>query len=126
MANPTQPAPATPFKRCTCCAAHWSSREEFLSDPDVALIGYQAHFEDLKTGFFLFNHACQTTMAIGVEAFLDLYQGPVFGQRATGGKNCLGYCLHRDELRACPVQCECAFVREIIQIVRNWPKRKVA
>jgi hypothetical protein len=22
----------------------------------------------------------------------------------------------------CPSQCECAYIREILQIIRNWPK----
>ena len=119
-------AAVEPFKRCTSCTAVWRTRDEFLADPDVKLVGYQAHFEDLKAGFFLFNHSCRTTVAMDVEDFLDLYDGPIFRQRATGGPDCMGYCLHRDELRLCPAQCECAFVREILQIVRNWKKRQAA
>lgn len=116
-----------PFKLCTCCGVVWPTRDDFLSDPEVELIGYQAHFTELKAGLLLFNHSCHTTLAIEVEEVLDLYKGPVFRERATGGPNCLGYCQHRSELRPCPVQCECAFVREILQVVRQWEKRgKVA
>ena len=110
-----------PFKRCTCCPnKEWRTRDDFLSDPDIVLIGYQTNFEELKAGFFLFNHSCHTTLSVKVELFLDLYDGPVFRERATGGPDCLGYCLHRSALMPCPAQCECAFVREILQIVRNW------
>jgi len=126
MTGEENSAAMEPFKRCTCCQAVWRTREDFLSDPEVGLIGYQAHFEELKAGLLLFNHSCRTTLAIEVECFQDLYAGPIFQQRATGGPRCLGYCLSRSELRPCPAQCECAYVREILQIVRNWPKRKAA
>ena len=115
-----------PFKRCSCCQAVWLTRDDFLSDPDVGLIGYQAHFEELQAGLILFNHSCHTTLAIKVECLHDLYDGPIFQVRATDGPDCQGYCHNRGELRPCPAQCECAYVREILQIVRNWQKRKAA
>ena len=114
------------FKCCTCCSVTWRTRDEFLTDPDVELIGYQANFEDLKTGMLLFNHACHATMATEAEIFRDLYDGPVFRERATGGPTCPEYCLHRDDLRPCQARCECAYVREILQVVCHWKKRKVA
>ena len=113
----------TLFKQCTCCPAVWRTRVDFLSDPGIELIGYQAHFEDLKTGLLLFNHTCHTTLAVDVESLRDLYTGPVFEQHACGSICCPGYCQHRSELRSCPVQCECAYVRAILQIVRHWEKR---
>ncbi len=38
------------FKVCPMCHANWETREVFLSDPDVVLVGYQALFEDLQAG----------------------------------------------------------------------------
>jgi hypothetical protein len=61
-------------------------------------------------------------LAIRAGAFEDLYNGPVFKKRVTGSEECPEYCLHEDELLPCPNQCECAYVREVIQIVKNWPK----
>ncbi len=122
----TSAADRESFKRCTSCDAVWRTREDFLSDPDIELVGYQVHFQDLQTGLLLFNHSCHTTLALAVEAFRDLYRGPVFQERATGGAGCPGYCTHRGELRPCLAHCECAYVREILQIVRNWKKRKAA
>ncbi len=116
-------SPMDVFKKCTCCAFSWRSREEFLQDTSLELIGYQVNFEDLKLGYFLFNHlTCQSTIAIAAENFRDLYSGPVFADRLTGSESCPGYCLHDDVLQPCAAQCECAYVREILQIVRNWPK----
>jgi len=114
------------FKQCTVCGFRWSTRDQFLEDPNIELIGYQVNFGELLAGFFLFNHSCKTTLAILSEAFEDLYDGPVFSERAFGSAECPDRCLHEDDLSPCPVQCECAFVREIIQHVKNWPKRRAA
>ncbi len=113
---------APPFRRCTC-GHEWASREDFLGDPDVTIVGYQVDFEALHLGLLLFNHACRTTLAIEAGQFRDLYDGPVFKKKRTESPDCPGYCVHRDNLERCPVECECAYVREIIQILRAWPKR---
>ena len=114
------------FKQCSTCGFKWSSRDQFLEDPDVELVGYQVNFEELLAGFFLFNHSCGTTLAIPVEPFEDLYDGPVFRERATGSEACPEHCLHEENLIPCPTHCECAFVREIIQYIKSWPKSRAA
>lgn len=86
----------------------------------MALIGYQPHFKALETGHFYFNHRCRGTFTVTAGEFTDLYQGPVFEQPAAGSGACPGYCLKRDALQACPALCECAYVREVMQIIRQW------
>lgn len=117
---------AETFKLCTNCNTSWESRESFLSDPNIELVGYQVSFKNLKLGYFLFNHSCKSTIAIHAGEFADLYDGPIFKERHTGDASCLGYCMHKSNLRPCPVQCECAYVREVLQIVKEWPKEHVA
>ena len=88
------------------------------------MIGYQVNFDQLDLGFFLFNHLkCGTTLGISAGSFKDLYNGPVFSERLTGTEKCREYCLHEYQLDPCPATCECAYVREILQIVRKWPKK---
>lgn len=110
------------FKECTRCGFKWTSRDQFLADPGVELVGYQVNFVALLAGFFLFNHSCGTTFSVYTEAFEDLYDGPVFSERSTGSEKCPEHCIHEDDLSQCPAQCECAFVREIIQRIKRWPK----
>jgi hypothetical protein len=95
-----------------------------VADLGVELVGYQANLKELELGWFLFNHAeCRTTLSIRSGEFRDLYNGPVFAERRTGSGECPGYCLRPEELGPCKAKCECAYVREIIQIVRNRGKR---
>jgi hypothetical protein len=113
------------FKRCSKCKHTWDSRGSFLSDTGIELIGYQADFAELSEGLFLFNHTCGTTIAIKAQFFIDLHEGPVFRDRLNGSDECLGYCNVRDNLLPCPLKCECAYVRSVIQVVKDWPKVNV-
>ncbi len=110
------------FKTCPNCGFVWETRNDFLSDASVFIIGYQAHFKDLSSGLFLFNHSCKGTLALKVSAFQDLYHGIVYKKRATGTDACPGYCLHEDILEPCSAECECASIREIVQILRKKNK----
>lgn len=111
------------FKSCPACHFEWPTRDDLLSDPDVSLIGYQINFRALTAGIMLFNHRCKGTMAINVEKFQDLYDGPIFTERHIGDADCPNHCFHQSDLKPCPAQCECAYVREILQAIKNWPKR---
>lgn len=113
------------YKKCHTCGRLWESRNEWLSDPEVKLIGYQVNFKALQAGIFLFNHTCRTTLALCASDFEDLYDGPIFKERATGTEACPGHCLHQDNLGPCPAQCECGYVRHILQVIQDWPKEKM-
>jgi hypothetical protein len=116
-----------PFKICSNCRRRWTDRDEFLSDPDVRLLGYQVNFEELQAGLFLFSHdmdGCRTTVALEAERFTDMHRGPIFEIRLTNTAECPGYCLRKESLDACGNACECAYVREVLQKVKNWPKRE--
>jgi hypothetical protein len=115
------------FKQCPSCAQRWLNREAFLSDDGITLIGYQVNFGKLELGLLLFNHEeCQTTLAVPAGRFTDLHSGPVFEERRTGRDDCPGYCLKREELEACPAQCECAWVRGVLLVIRAWPRERAA
>jgi hypothetical protein len=119
----TKPAPDTPFKSCSACSGHWLTREDLIADPDITVVGYQAFVRDNVPGLFLFNHRpCGTTLAIPAMAFASLYDGPVYADRLDGSPDCPDYCLTTSNLSPCPLQCECAYVREILQVVKEWPK----
>jgi two-component system, OmpR family, alkaline phosphatase synthesis response regulator PhoP len=111
------------FKECPCCGYTWLARVGFMKDPNLDLVGYQVNFDNLLLGFFIFSHvSCGSTIAVPAGHFRDLYDGPVFSQRLAGTEKCPEYCFRVNELRPCPEQCDCAYVREILQIVRDWSK----
>ncbi len=110
------------FKTCPCCGLTWGSREEFLADPDMDLNGYQVNFKKLEGGMFLFTHnieTCHSTMTIMMEEFRDLYSGEVYEENKANSEECPRYCMHEGQLARCDALCECAYVREILQIVKE-------
>jgi hypothetical protein len=113
------------FKVCSLCGKTWESRDAFLADPEVRCAGYQVHYEALELGLFFFNHTmptCRTTLAVNASQFTDLYDGPIFAARLTGTEECPGYCQRDFELRPCPAECECAYVRAVLDMVAHWEK----
>ena len=119
----TDPALEGLYRKCPHCGKVWSSQDALLSDSSLALAGYQVRFDDLGSGLFLFNHSCGTTIAITADDFKHLYNGPVFPERQTEGESCPRYCLNKEELRPCGADCECAYVREVLQLIKGWRKK---
>ena len=114
------------FSECPPCGRKWPGRVDFLEDPQIEIVGYCVDFDDLTAGTFLFRHACGATLSLSVRHFNGLYEGPIFQERATGSDECPGYCLYQDRLDKCAARCECAYVRNIIDIIRKWPKKVAA
>ncbi len=112
----------TAFKTCSNCQQHWHDLDAFIEDPRIDLVGYMPTFDALPNGLFLFNHACGTTLACRAGLFEHLYDGPVYTVNRRGSDECPGHCQNRSDLVPCPVQCNCAYVRETLQIIRHWPK----
>jgi hypothetical protein len=108
------------FKICPHCGKMWLNRAEFLEDLGLEVIGYQADFEAIECGLFLFNHHdCKTTLAVPAGKFKDLHNAPFFSERKTGSEACPGYCLNQHELEPCPAECACAWVRDVLQTIRQ-------
>ena len=107
------------FKICPMCGQTWSTRDSFLRDSGLNLVGYQVDFGELTSGVFVFNHSCKGILAVRVGNFSSLHDGIVFVDRATGSDECREYCLHEEELRPCPAVCECAHVRELMHVIRT-------
>jgi hypothetical protein len=121
-----EPVVGVPFKICPLCDYVWPTRDSLLSDSNLKLVGYQADFEDLQAGVFLFNHSCKGTMAIRVGDFSSLYDSIILVDRATGSDECREYCVCEDELRPCPAICACAHVRELMEIIRDGQRKDAA
>lgn len=110
------------FKKCPMCAKLWQTREKFLDDATIQLNGYQADFEAVEKGLFLFTHhteGCYSTLAFFTTDFFDLYSGKIYPEKKTGSEECPGYCRRVEKLDRCEAECRYAFVREIIQIIRE-------
>ncbi|CUS99190.1 hypothetical protein JGI22_00420 [Candidatus Kryptobacter tengchongensis] len=60
------------FKKCPMCNSTWESKEDFLSDKSVKLVGYQKYMGLYGGGYLLFKHKtklCGTTVAVKAALF---------------------------------------------------------
>ena len=115
----------TGFKTCSLCKTLWLNREDFIQDENIRIVGYQLHIKNIERGLFLFNHlTCKTTLAIKVDRFSDLYDGPVYTENKHGSESCPAYCLHQSSFDECPEKCSCAYVREILRLLRKIDTEK--
>ena len=113
----------TVFTTCPRCGTTWLQRVDFLSDTATSIERYEADFNDLDDGKFTFHHTtCGNTLEMPARLFRDLYNGQVYSERKTGTEDCPEYCMNPYELCPCPEECECAYIREIIQVIVNWVK----
>ena len=108
-----------PFKSCPKCDFVWQTRDDFRQDISLALLGFQAGYGKLDRGFYLFNHLtekdkCNTTIAVGMEHFISLYNGPMYADVHAGSETCSGHCAKVDDLARCSVPCKNAIAREVM------------
>jgi hypothetical protein len=109
-----------PFKICPKCSHTWNTRDDFLKDLSICLIGFQASFKETESGHYLLNHNsggnhCGTTIAVEVEAFLSLHKGTMFTEIKFESPMCELHCTRVDDLSQCPVECKNAVAREIMK-----------
>jgi hypothetical protein len=65
------------FKRCSFCGKEWQTREEFLSDKELRLEGYQWENKQVMAGLppdgmLVFTHSrgeCGTSLTIAARVF---------------------------------------------------------
>ena len=112
------------FKLCNKCKTEWKSRNDFLNDSNIVMIGLMANNDNYKRGAYLFNHilpdgSCNTTIGLFVDNFLDMCSGEIYGQLKMGTDECSGLCVSIYELENCTAHCRNAIARIIMQEILN-------
>ena len=54
-----------------------------------------------------------------MDAFQDLYSGTIYEENKANSDECPQYCMNKEQISRCDALCECAYVREILQIVQE-------
>ncbi len=119
--------PKPTFKTCPMCKKIWTSRNVFLNDPELSFNGYQANFGFIEQGLFYFTHKssnCGTTLSLWVKDFFSLYTGKKYTENKQFSRECPHFCLDKTRLEMCKIHCEYAYIREIIQLVKERKKGK--
>ena len=109
------------FRECDC-GRSWKTRDEFLKDRYVKILGYQPDFVNHKYNHFLFVHrtkGCGQFFAVRASDFGDLREKECPNELCTGHSECPGYCLDTFDLRVCSVTCRNASDRILASKIHN-------
>lgn len=112
--------PEAAFKQCTLCPTIWVEAEDFIRDLELRVEGYLAAFKNPDEGLILVTHrraGCGTTLAIPAGTLKRFYHGPEYTAHHTGDEDCPRHCVKREDFELCDVECDMAWVRQIIQLL---------
>jgi len=110
------------FKTCGCGRA-WASRESFVGDADIRPIGV-TFAKDPPGVFYFFNHmTCESTLAVDVEEFRDLIEGPIPSADLSGTPECPKRCTTMEDLQSCDLDCHNSPYRRFL--IERIVKRKI-
>jgi hypothetical protein len=103
------------FEECSC-GKKWKTRDGFLRDKSVKIVGYQPDLINHRYNHFLFFHrlkSCGQFFGIRASEFKDLRTGKCPKELNMGQEDCPGYCTDTMDLRVCSVACRNATDREV-------------
>ena len=109
------------FRTCVC-GETWKTRDEFLRDKNVRILGYQPDFINHKYNHFLFQHrvkGCGDLFGIRASDFSDLREKECPNELCFGHDDCPGYCIDAFDLRVCSITCRNASDRKVASKIRS-------
>lgn len=118
---PSRKKGTTNYRTCDC-GKTWKTRNAFLRDKAVKIIGYQPDFVNHKYNHFLFHHrakGCGVFFGVRASDFSDLREKGCPNELCFGHDECPGYCMDTFDMRVCSVTCRNATDRVIASKIRS-------
>jgi hypothetical protein len=109
-----------PFQKCGSCGKTWAGWQEFVFDPSVLMLGFQAFVPVPDANLLVFEHRCGSSISILARRLRHL--GAPEGCQADdpvlfGTETCNEYCRDIKDLRACDRPCANARDRRVVQLL---------
>ncbi len=123
------PSPADgPFRACGMCHKQWATRQDFIADPKLRLLGLQAVPHHADGNLLVFEHDCGTTVSVLAWRLRDLLPAEDRGEEGLpllyGSEGCKGYCTRLEELSACDRSCSNARDRRLTLWVAEQKRKR--
>ncbi|RJP71842.1 MAG: hypothetical protein C4532_06955 [Candidatus Abyssobacteria bacterium SURF_17] len=109
------------YRTCECGHA-WKTRDDFLRDKNVKIVGYQPDFVNHKYNHFLFQHTmkgCGQFLGVRASDFQELREKECANELCFAKEQCPGYCKNTLDLRVCSVNCRNASDRMVATKIRT-------
>jgi len=112
------------------CRKQWATRQEFLADPNLRLLGLQAVPHHADGNLLMFEHDCGTTVSVLAWRLRDLLPPEQRGEEDLpslyGSEQCSGFCNKLEELSACDLACSSARDRRLTLWVAEQKRKRAA
>jgi len=115
----------TTFQKCGSCGKAWNHWRDFILDPDVHLLGFQAISGLPDANLIVFEHRCGSTISVLTKRlrpfFPEIENEPPLPV-LLGSDTCNQYCRDVENLEICDRPCENARDRRMIHVLLKMKK----
>ncbi len=99
-----------PFQKCGSCSKSWKLWSDFVLDPGIRLLGFQAIAEFPDANLIVFEHRCGSTISILAKRlrpmFPEIQSEPAVSQVLYDSEACNQYCRHIENIELCDRPCD--------------------
>ncbi len=111
-----------PFQRCGSCGALWNEWSDFILDPFIRLLGFQAVSGLPDANLLVFEHRCGSSVSVLAKRLRRLISGSedeTVLPSLFGSNECNQHCRSLENLEACDRPCANARDRRLILTLLN-------
>jgi hypothetical protein len=130
MSDPARPPDELPFRTCGMCRKPWATRQDFITDPSLRLLGLQAVPDYPDANLLVYEHDCGTSVSVLASRLRDLVAAEEPGEAELpllrGSEECGGFCNRLESLEACGRRCRNARDRRLTLWLAEQQKGRAA
>jgi hypothetical protein len=128
MTVPPPPPTEASFRSCGMCRKQWPTRQDFISDPELRLLGLQAVPDFPDANLLVFEHECGTSVSVLASRLRDLVPDAEADDPSLpllqGTESCSGFCNRLESLEACDRRCRNARDRRLTLWLADRPGKR--
>jgi hypothetical protein len=109
-----------PFKTCGSCRRSWEHWQDFVLDPGVRILGFQAIENLPDANLVVFEHRCGSSISLLAKKLRHLLDEHADRERLPilfGSDTCRKHCRLIEDLEACDRPCANSRDRRLIQLL---------
>lgn len=114
-----------PFQTCGSCRERWQEWSDFILDPNIRLLGFQAISGLPDANLLVFEHRCGSSISLlakRLRHILPVAEAAAEMTSLFGTGQCNQYCRFLDNLEACDRPCANARDRRLILALLNMKR----
>ncbi len=115
-----EPGPAQAFQRCGSCGELWKDWRDFVLDPRIRLIGFQAFPSLPDANLLIFEHRCGSSVSVQARRLRHLLPDSMQAldlPNLFGSDTCNQHCRSLENLSACDRSCVNARDRQLVLLL---------